>query len=75
MMLEQAFPDSVDLEVEKRRAVEHEVPGGEETSMPGWGSWGGMGAKPSRRREEELISAAAARAELLTQARGQRYQI
>ena len=40
--------------------------------MPGWGSWGGLGARPSRRDEERKRSAAEARAALLAAAAAKR---
>ena len=76
-LVEEAFPEAAggddDFEAEKAKLVEREAPRGEEsTEMPGWGSWGGLGARPDPRAERRKRSAADARAKLLEQAAAQR---
>jgi len=72
MLIAQAFPESAaaaEFEAEKAKLVESEAAVGDEApDLPGWGDWGGLGAKPSRRAEERRRSAAEARAQLLEEA-------
>ncbi|ORY84072.1 Utp14 protein-domain-containing protein [Leucosporidium creatinivorum] len=37
-----------DFEAEKRREIERDAPREEDNTLPGWGSWGGKGAKKSK---------------------------
>ena len=72
-LLNEAFPESSRFEEEKAALVEEES-GVEkaEKELPGWGSWGGMGAVPSRRAEERKKTAAEERAALLAAAAARR---
>lgn len=73
-LIEEAFPESAtDFAAEKAKHIEAEGPKDErEADLPGWGSWGGLGARPDRRAEERKRSAAQARAQLLKDAAARR---
>ena len=73
-MIDEAFPQAgVELEVEKAQLVEDEAAAGESAAaLPGWGSWGGLGAVPSRNDERKAQSAAEARSQLLQDAAARR---
>ncbi|WVQ77929.1 hypothetical protein IAT38_000009 [Cryptococcus sp. DSM 104549] len=47
-----------DFEAEKARQVEADAPQIEDTSLPGWGSWGGKGAKKKRTNPKFLVKTA-----------------
>ena len=74
-LLEEAFPDSgaaADFAAEKAALVESDAPPAEDSgAMPGWGSWGGMGAKPPRRAPPKR-AAEDVRAELMAKAAASR---
>ena len=67
--MEEAFPDAApqraSFNEEKRALVEaEEAPKEQGGDLPGWGDWGGLGAKPSKRKALEREEAEAARLEV-----------
>ena len=44
---------ALDFAREKRAAAEADAPKEEDTSLPGWGSWGGKGARPTKKVPKE----------------------
>ena len=76
-LLEAAFPAEAgtaqaELDAEKAREVEANAPPAEGAPMPGWGDWGGLGAKVSRKRQAQAKSAAEERAAMLAAAAAKR---
>ena len=77
-LLDEAFPEAAaeEFAAEKARLAEAEgAPDDKEAAaaeLPGWGSWGGLGARPDRRAEQRKQSAAEARAKLIAEASARR---
>lgn len=74
-LVEEAFPESVEISEfasEKQALVEAEAGVAEETEMPGWGDWSGLGVKPNRRQEQRKRTAKEARQEQLEKAADRR---
>lgn len=44
----------------------------DELKLPGWGDWGGLGARPSKRQKQRELNAAEARSQLLAAAAARR---
>lgn len=71
-LVEEAFPDAAPHQAsiadEKRAIAEEEVPAQEGDAMPGWGDWGGLGVKPSKRKVQREEEARRAREQLIEEA-------
>lgn len=54
----QAFEDddiAEDFQKDKAKAIDEDTPKDIDLSLPGWGSWGGTGIKPSKRKNKRFI--------------------
>lgn len=58
MTIAEAFEDDdvvAEFSKEKKEIVEKEKPKDIDLTLPGWGSWGGTGVKPSKRKRKRFI--------------------